>query len=299
MHTDNWRSDKLSVLQNDSLRAQAAFDLGGVRTLAQMCGVSLSDEATTESVQELFAIWGSEKEFIENSPTIAEALKLDGSTIPSEQALNALLATGTLDAIPMRSVRGAGKPNGPAVIIFTGGVANWMERRVREAERHIDFNFEPAAVFLVAGNRVCQKDTEVTNHFVVKYHEVHGRYPTEAELLPIIVRNITGWEREVEFNDLNQADQIRQLITNKPELAHGNIYVPTNANATFVALQIRRVIREQYGSFDEDGQQFWFSQDGFALATSPEQAADTAHYQRPLTVFSGLVRLLNELAQLT
>jgi hypothetical protein len=297
MHT-NKEVDQM--LQSGNLMELDPYGLEGVRDLADMCGIPLSDEASSAEVQEkLFPVWGTERAFTENAPKVAAALKLDGQAVPSQEALSALRATRTLDRIPTRNYRDGFGPTGSVILVSRGAVANWMERGVREGQRGVDFGLQPAAVFLIASNRLCDKpDSEVENPFVRVFHEQNGRYPSEAELLPIIVRHVTGYERRVEVNAPSQADQVKQLIELHPEIANGRVYIPTNANATYVPLQIRRVIREQYGSFDGDSSQFWFSQDWFPLATTPEEAANPYQYQRPLTVFSGLVRLINELCLL-
>lgn len=285
----------MALLHDGSLMAGDAYDLEGLRTLAAMCGVKLGASSDHQQIQqELFPLWGKEKPFIDNVQGIADALGLEGS-IPSGQAIDALLSTGTLDEIRMRNIHAQEVPTGAVTIILTGAVANWMERRVLEAKRYIDNGLVVAGVYLIAGDRICSKDTEVSNPYVGQFHANENRYPTEAELLPIIVADILGYERQVDHNHLDQAEQIRMLIQEKKELAQGIIYGPFNANATYAALQMRRVIREVFPGFDADGSQFYFSQDGFAIAMTEEQATDTRNHQRPLTVFPALVRLVNEL----
>jgi hypothetical protein len=288
------------VLADSNLMEVEPYDVEGVRDLALMCGISLSEEASSAEVQEkLFPVWGAEKAFIENAPKVAAALKLDGEVIPSEEALTALRATETLYRWPLRNIRGVEAPAGSVIIIDRGAVANWMERGVLEGEHDREqFGLQIAARFLIASDRVCDKDSEADNQYDKSFKSKQGRCPREDELLPVIVKAVTGYEREVDVVAPNRAVQTKQLVELHPEIANGRVLISTNANATYVPLQIRRVIRELFGSFDENGDQFWFSQDAFPLATTPEQAADPYHYQRPLTVFSGLVRLINELCLL-
>lgn len=282
-----------------SLKDIEPYDIPGVRRLAQMCGIALSREASYGEVQErLFPIWGTERAFVENAPMVARALRLDGHTVPSREVLHALQETGTLDRIPLRNYRGKQGPTGSVAVIHRGAVANWMERSVREGKSVIELHgLQVATTRLVASERLCDTGSEVDNFFVKLFHDGHNRYPTEDELLPQIVFHVTGLD-SLKVVAPSQTEQVQSLIALSPALAHGGIYVPTNANATYVPLQIRRVIREQFGGFDEYGDQFWFSQDSLPLATTPEEAANPATYQRPLTVFSGLVRLINELCLL-
>ncbi|HVS79186.1 MAG TPA: hypothetical protein VHD84_02775 [Candidatus Saccharimonadales bacterium] len=287
-------------LSDANLMEIEPYDIDGVRPLAKMCGIELSREASSAEVQQkLFPVWGTETAFIENAPTVAAALKLEAGVIPDAEALYALKATGILDRIPLRNYKDTTPPAGSVIFVYRGAVANWMERGAREGDHSVTAHrLQPAATLLIASERFCQKDSELNNFYVKQFRSRHGRYPTEADLLPVIVKHFTGQEREVEVVEPNQAEQIRQLIKLHPEIASGRVYIPTNAVATYVPLQIRRVIREQFGSFDEKGDQFWFSQDGFRLATRPTDAENTAVYQRPLTAFSGLVRLVNELCLL-
>lgn len=278
------------TLQYGNIKDLNPYLIGGVRMLAKLCGVTLGDHpSATEIHNGLFPAWGNER-------AVAAALRLDG-VIPSQQVMRELKLNGMLNAIPVRNYIEPKMPAGSASVIIRGASANRMVRIAQEAGRQIEYGLQPAGIYLVAdGTRACDQDDEVNNPFVQTYHEQHGHYPTETELLPIIVKATMGVKRGiVDLDATSTTEQIKHLVVDRPALVQGSVYVPTVANATSESLEIRRTIRESWPSFDQDGSQFFFSQDGISLASTPEQAADAANYERPLAVFCELVRLVHEL----
>lgn len=288
------------MLASDSWFDSDPYDLVGARTLAARCGIELSSHASTAEVQEkVWPIWGSEAGFESAIPGLARALKLDGSSVPDAETLDGLQATGLLDAFGLRTVKGPHVPDRPMVYLLLGTTANWTPRRINlflEVEDSVPFG----GLFLLANSqRQCTLKTEVDNPDVLRFQKKYGRVPNEAELLPALVSKMAGFHFGfVHVDAPNQASQIRQLITSLPVLAHGNLCIIANANATYIGLQVRRTIREVYPDFDRGCDQLYTMQDSFRLARTPEQAADPAHFQRPLTVFPGLVRMLAELCVL-
>jgi hypothetical protein len=229
---------------------------------------------------------------------VASALKLDGESVPNRTILNLLEDTGTLEMVPMRTVQGPHQPPGQVTAILTGATANWMVRRVQELRWQMDGDLKVCRVIALASNRLCGSDTELGNQFVQDFVQEYGTVPTERQLLNRIIHDHLNCWPEVQVTADGLEQQVRKLAQVVPDLGDIQIYVPTNANATFIPLAIRRVLKEEYGEDFDAVPQFWFSQYSFPLARMPEEAADTARYQRPLTVFSGLVRLLNELHKL-
>jgi hypothetical protein len=288
------------LLGTESWFSNDPYDLVSARPLAERCGVELSTHASSEEVQEkLWPIWGSEAGFETAIPGVARSLKLDGSAMPDPEVLNELAATGLLDEFGFRTVMREGAPGRPMVYLLLGTTANWTPRRVNlflKVQDWVPFG----GLFLLANSgRQCTLKTEVDNPDVLALLQELGRVPTEDELLVTTTNKLTGRQFErVHIDASNQAAQIRQLITELPVLAHGNLCVIANANATYIALQVRRTIREMYPDFDRACDQLYTIQDGFPLARTPEEAADAAHFQRPLTVFPGLVRMLTELCAL-
>ena len=269
--------------------------------LAAMCGMPLT-RPTDDEVKQLFDLWGNQREFEKNMPQIAAALKLDGREVPDEQVLNLLEATETLNRIAFRRVKGTDTPTnvGPVIVLFNGATVPWMERRLAELDRQAESGLQVVyLIALVDSNRVCQLETEVINPRVMAYHQKHGHYPTEEDMMESVLQNsLSGLPYNIISSTGGLEGNVAAFATQYFEMEAVDIYVPTNANATYVPLAVRRVLRQSWPRFDVRRDQFWFSQDGFPLARTPEQAADPANYQRPMTVFSGLVRLVSELHKL-
>src|SRR5437868_10651361 len=109
------------MLQVGNLMELDPYGLKGVRELADMCGIKLSTEASSAEVQtKLFPVWGTERAFVENASAVAAALQLDGTVIPSQEALDALRATRTLDRIELRNCRDGFAPIGSVILIDCG-----------------------------------------------------------------------------------------------------------------------------------------------------------------------------------
>ena len=272
----------------------------GLRKLAEATGLKLSRTPNANEIQQLFKIWGSEKAFIENAPAVAEALQLDGFTVPDRKILDLLWGTETLEEFPIRSVRGklkGGLGKRTFIVVITAGTANWTKRRVQGLDLYYNGeNFGIARVYALASERSCTLDTEVDNILVKRLGGVFGRPPTEAELLGTYLDAADLAHEMIVGGSLEE--QVTKLVEAQPSITEMPLLVPTNANATYVPLAIRRFLKQADPRFDYGRDQFWFFQDEFPLAMTPEEAGDTDNYQRPLTVLSGLVRLVNELYQL-
>lgn len=269
------------------------YELPVVRHLAERTGAPMGDNPSAANIQELFGVWGTKAAFAQNAPTLAQTLQLDGSKIPDLEVLDMLEETGTLDGFDIRNLQSFVEPKGSLVAIATGATVRWMEYRVKQIVDLANRGFAIDKVYAVASDeRRCSEDSEL-EHPVVESLISGGELPWEYEVLEKLLREaqfpaefVTGKSLEV---------NVATLMARHPELAHARIYVPTNGNATYIPLAVRRFIRKAEPSFDGGYDQFWLSQKGIPLARTPQQAADTRFYQRPLTVFSGLIRLMSEL----
>lgn len=279
------------MLQDGNLMAGNPFDLGGVRTLAALADFQIEHPPTRQNVKAFADMLGRKPVYGEDIPRLQEVFAApDG--IPSGQVMDAIQASGLLDQIQPRNVFKPYAPNGSVVVIVTGGTLGWMMRRVEEL-RNRTHDWVTGIVFGLASNtRQCDTATETTYPIAQEYHQKTGEYPREGATLQKLLEDAGFAPHMVEAPNLEE--QVRLLLNRAPMTANATIYVPTNANATWVPLRIRRVIRELYGSFDEDGTQFVFSQDDMALAGTPEQVQDTANYQRPLTVLPTIGRTVEE-----
>ncbi len=270
------------------------YELTGVRKLAELTGLELGLRPSKVSIQRVFDAWGTETAFEQNAPAVAQALKLDSGTVPDDEVLDLLDQTTTLDKIDIRSLDSHIQPTGSLVAIATGATVRWMEYRIRQMQQHVNNGYSIDKVYAVANhNRPCSLPTEVNHPVIVALQEDLGQQPMEHHAME---RLLTEAQFPAEFiTGPSLEANIGTLMDRHPELAHARTYVPVNGNATYIALAVRRFIRQSQPSFDGGLDQFFFSQRTIPLARTPEQAVDTLHYQRPLTVFSGLARLMNEL----
>lgn len=269
------------------------YDIPGVRRLAAISGVSLRINPSPEKLQQLFGVWGSQTAFIENAPEVARALQLDGANIPNEEVLDLLEGTGSQDGFNIRTLRDYVPPSGSLVAIATGATARWMEYRVKLLVDLANSGHVIDKVFAVASDqRPCNLDSEV-NHPAVQALTENGQPPVESDVLKKLLLDAQFTAEFVTGKNLEP--NVAELMARHPELAHARICLPTNGNATYIPLAFRRFVRQAQPSFDDRFDQFWLVQRGIPLARTSEQAEDTMNYQRPLTAFSGLVRLMNEL----
>ncbi len=290
-----WDFGKISWLRRNP------YDLiPGLRDLAKASGIKLGPSPNDTEIQMLFDVWGSERAFVENVPVVAAALKLDGMAVPDQAVLDLLMITETLYELAIRSARGKHKgsfSHKRFTVVVPTGTANWTKRRVHHLlAYYLGENFGIDCVFALASERLCTLDTEVNNQLVKALSGNLGRPPTEAELLSTYLA-AADFNHELIVGG-SVEEQVAKLVAVHPDITKSEVLVVTNANATYVPLAVRRFIKQVDPAFDRTRTQFWFTQDDFELARTPEEAADTDNYQRPLTVFSGLVRLVNELYQL-
>ena len=273
------------------------FDLEGVRELARLSGIKLRARSNELQIQQLFKLWGKETTFADNIANLPNALTAD-SKIPSEEIRTLLLAPGTLDAQPLRTVYGPVAPGGQSLPVFTvvtGGVINWMDLRCQQLDLRATFGEVQVngVVGLASATRLCNTQTETDHPLVV---DAAPKEITEADGLHALLRRLglaSGFVMGPGQGNLES--QVRQFFAG---FTPQNVYVPANANALHIVLLVLRVLRElwgpQFGGMDSRFQ-LYFSCQERPLATTMAQHDDPMGYQRPLTVPSGTVRLIHEM----
>lgn len=281
--------------------------IGHVDELAKCSGIVLEEAPTPEQIDMLFGEWGTEKVFGKNVPKVMQTWRLGDDGLPIREIQTTLeLAMNTHGGQGVRTVDAQSfiRCNPVVDVIITGGVANWMERRVNELRKQIEgrhgrYGLRTRSVYMLVSNRVCDTATETGNRYVQAYHKMHKRYPTERELLQYLL-----WTRcRIRIKPANVfvaaslEEQVRIFAKKMKRRSGWKYYVPTNLNAEFVPLLVRRVLCEVWGQeFDSRrGRRFWFSYSKFPIARTPEELADSANYQNPFTIPSGLARLIKEL----
>jgi hypothetical protein len=280
------------MLQDGSLLASGPYDLPGVRTLAALGNFKLENPPTRENVKAFADMLGRKPVYGEDIPRLQEIYDApDG--IPGEQVMSSLHASGTLDEFGPRNIIGPTEPSGSVIVCVSGATINWMPRRVNELLRRSQ-GWQIAKVYgLASDTRRCDSPTEKILPWAIEHFEQYGKYPFEHKILQRLLEEAGFAPTIVTAPTLE--DQVPEMLRLSPEIANGVIYLPTNANATWVPLRFRRAVRKMYGSFDQRGEQFIFSQDGVSLAHTADQAKDTANHQRPLTVLPNIGRTVEEL----
>lgn len=281
------------MLPDGSLSGLNPYEaIPAIRTIAEELGITLGHEPTPQEVQgTLFPMMGKGKSYVDN----AEGLDIGDEIYANSRLMDALASL--IKPIPLRSVHSElGVHDEKFVMLLTGATANWMERRVLESRRWA----QPAAAYIAAANQPVIDNADSPNSYVKKYKKAYGKAatPQEYQLLSRIWRSVTRSEPDdVAAVSRNLDDNLVALLAKHPHIADATVYVPTNAGAVNIALQVRRKLREICPGFDSDPNKpkFYFSSDGFVLAKTPEQAAKPAQYQRPLTLLSYVPRIVNEL----
>lgn len=276
---------------------QDPFGIPGVRELAKLSGITLAAESNDAQIQQLFKVWGSQKAFANNIGQLPNALTADGK-IPNAQVRQLLLDTGTLDAQPLRTIHGPVTYRQMPVRakgLVTGGMINWMDLRCKElGQQHSSFalNLDAGVLALADMSRFCTTETEVDHPTVVR---LGSRRITESEAMALWFKEQDPlYDFDVRPGEGSLEDQLLAAFC---EVEPQSVYVATNANALHIPMLVRRVLRELWGpQFDGDPScQLYFSCQARSLATNMAQHDDPAGFQRPLTVPSGLVRLIHEM----
>lgn len=287
----------MQPLPNSSWIGLNAYEaLPQIHYIASSLGIMLGPEPTELEIQEvLFPKLGKGKVYADN----VEQLPLGIEIFRDPELMDVLHSL--LMSVPMRSVHGLGRPPAPATLLGVGGTANWMTRRCWEAAGMMRHGLEVAGIYLLAGSRVVDEKSASDNAAYLEFVSEYEQPPMEWQLLSRIMQDYMGrWHNDLVNTSNNLDDNLAELMAKHPELFRGQIYVPINAAALNVPLQIRRGIREIFPEFDANPEapQFWFSSDGFQIARCAEHLDDPMGYQNPLTLFSYIPRITRELFDL-
>lgn len=281
------------MLPNGSLIGVNPYEVfPQIALIAARHGIMLSETPTADEIQNiLFTKLGKGKVYGDN----ADQLELGDEIYEDTSYLEAMQSM--LTPVGIRSVHGAGAPQGKFAELALGGTVNWMIRRAKESYRQ---PFLAEQIFYLAGNRPVNDNAGTPGSLVSDFIYNYGVMPPEYVMLARI-RMIEQGVRPVGFAINDDLDaSVQMLFKEHPELADGTIYIALNAAGVNMAFQVRRKIREMFPNFDSDpgNPQLFFSADGFKIARSPMQANDPAMHQRPKTFLSFIPRLVNELSQL-
>jgi hypothetical protein len=260
-----------------------AYELGNgaVRELAGLNGITLSAEPNDVEIQEkLFNNWGTQKAFADNMAGFAS---LDGGDNKSRVA-ELIEQSGITDPFLPRRIDGD-QTNKFKTAVIGAGALNWIYRRAKLLEDLTKKGHTFDTTLLIAGSRQMTLPTEVNNPFVTKWQVDHeGNPPTEADYM---YQAVEPWLRTlgvrvVGIYDSNPKAGFKQLVVEASGfLNDGNVLLSQNSPASSTFGDVLPVV---------DKERLYFAADGIKLARTPEEEADSLHYQNVLTAPSALVR---------
>lgn len=267
----------------------------GLRDFMQHLGIA----PTTQNAATLLDRWGRPVEFEKGAPAVAAALKLQpGQPVPYE-VLGAIIRTGVLDRVPMRTATGLYFPDRPVDVYVGGATVFWMERRWAELALMIKMGLQVRGVYAAGSpTRKTGLGSEVTNPYVQAYHTSEDEYPTEHYVQAQLYRDFTD-AHGLDGHDVIEAHSTADQVALLPDSVLEGLYVVTNANAHYNGLAVRRALQARDRDFDVTESGLWWSGDSVALAMTPAATKLPRDAQNPLTVICGDVpRMAYELLQL-
>jgi hypothetical protein len=268
-----------------SERGVAGLAGGLLPEMATVFGQPLSERPDEDELQRLIGTIGPAKTLQDNIAGVQEILGTDADAVTL--AADWTERSGVLNPVRRGFVDTSPLPERLDAIVWGGGVANWIKRRVELTER-----FDPLSVgrvVLAAGNR---QMGEAEHQLVTTYARQEGRIPTETDFIRKYMTGrlaLAGFEVEVVAVDSQNAEEINdEVFAEKPELLDGSILVVGNApNVVQAAGQIRLAGRRADAGFDADGRQFYMAGDTIPVARKGEGPAT---HQNPFTALGQIAR---------
>lgn len=259
---------------------------GVIPETAESIRFDLSDQPSSEELGYLVGELGKEKE-LRNNP------QLD---IDIDKAADLVDQSGVLKPLNHRSLwtpEITAPPRG-ATTVMTGGMANWMDRSAEVASRprSLSYTSEEYDIHIVAGIRMMDGITEITNKNVMEYLAATGRFPEERayaqqftipqinELNPKLNPKLSSYEED-------DGDQLASLFTGENEDLFSAdkeiIFARTASGGIQLAAQYRKAIRERNGMYDgnEESPQVFVVTDGFPVARTQEELDNPGEFQSP------------------
>lgn len=259
---------------------------GGVLPeMAEAAGFDLGPEPTEEALSGLVGRLGPQRELQRNIELVKEFL----GPYAQDRAADWVERSGVLIPLQRPFAAPGEMPREHDAIVFSGGVARWMLRRMTMVE-----TIDPETVgrvVLPIGNRPMGS----VEHQLVKTFEARERrLPTEAEFAEryLLGRLAAAGFREVDlvkFDTKNGDDILAGLFAMRPELLDGSILVPANApSAIQTAGQLRVAARNARSDFDSNGDQMAMVSDAIEVARNPKQKPAT--HQDPFSALGQIAR---------
>lgn len=276
-------------LANVQQNPNVVYELGDgvIPKMAQEFGFELDDRANPDNMGKLIGVVGPKATLRDNKTILKDAIPTAAGWVE--------------DSAIMKPVDGGlWTPDIPtpqdASLVLMGGVPNWIRRSTERA-----INSPQTDVVIAAGGRVMESGSDLANSDVKEFIADNDRSPTEAEFfdryhresLEAAGKSVTLFSSEA----AGSADILSELFAQHPELLEQKLAAVRVANAArTMALQLRLAAKTAHAGFDgQDAPQMFAISDKIALAKTPEQAANPAEFQSPVTALRQIPVLAKEL----
>ncbi len=266
------------------------FRMGVVPEISTAFDHKLALTPSVDNLGELISKVGPAKELQENIGRVQDVLGTDDDAVAIARGW--VERSGLLLPVERSYVNSEQLEGVIELGVITGGVRNWMARRV---ERLIELNTSRGVLqaLLVAGNRP-MKATEGPD-------VEEGM--TEADYMRDVVRKqivAVGIHVGITAVESGVGDEVMEVAAEKAEglvsLDRTLVAVVSNAGAWVQnAGQFRRAVRSLHNEkFDESGNQLLAVSDGFPLGTGNEPAST---HQNPFSAVGQILRNAQELVR--
>jgi hypothetical protein len=237
------------------------FDL-----LGRMIG--LNPRPSSEELQEAFAKVANAKVFAQSVESFVAAVKAergDDYDVANElEHINKKL--GTMEPVPFRSMFFQEDPASfDGVAILPAGTVSWMHLRWDQLKLHQQAGARFEYIIVLGSSRRCSAPAD-RKHPFIRENFAEGEEPTERQLLKLWINGTSGRNPQYLFPPIPEGEngkplslqqQLEYLMKSEPPyaklLTERRLYVPTNQNALYMPLHVRRVLQRNDIYFSQSG----------------------------------------------
>ena len=262
---------------NDYILGDNVYELAGglIPEIAETLDIEIGSEPTSEVLGSLVGKLGTNKVLRENETPLEISQGQAVEWVERSAVQEPLARSLWTPEIPI------GHLGVMEATIVTGGVANWMDRTARLVT---DFS-KTKSLVAATGSREMGSPADKKNPNIAAIMNERVGAPLEAEYQARIMP--AGTELH-SFSTTDGAKIAEQLVERRGDLFEpgSQIAFARVANAGIqLACQFRAAARTQYPDFDTDPErpQVYVLTDGFPIAETAEQIADSRSYQSPYT----------------
>lgn len=283
----------MSALQ-DSWVGLSPHKLPGFGALAEMVQINIGARPIADALQRMA---------VACDDPVDLARKFTSDKISDEQVMGVISSFGLHQGQPLRTIRGPVQSVEQSVCLVLGGQVGPMCLRVAELVKQTTPMKGCQRVGRVFGlahfHREC-RDPEERIHPVMKPWRREDHQPTELHMMQYLFDSLPVYldSHTLPVSTYEMKALIKAFVKKLP--GPTNVYLPLDAGSQFLALQVRRELRNVWGSeFDQDdiGPCLFFSAMPRELAVTADQYGQVDRFQRPLLLPKGLVKLAIELCK--